>query len=259
LIRLVSTARQLEPAHSPNQLTIEQLAAHSGMSVRNIRAHQARGLLEAPEVRLRVGYYGPQHLAQLRLIRELQEQGFNLSGIKRLLQDTPGTAERLSACRHAIAMDGEAPQTLSAAELGRRFRVSAKEAPAVLAQAVELGVLVPTDRGRYEVPAPSLLAIAEEVTQRGVSLSSTLEVLREIERHSDSVSRSFVQVFLAEVWKPFAQAQMPPERWPEIEQAVERLRPIASAALMAIFQQRMATQIDAALVEITRRLAGRTR
>ncbi|MHB8658181.1 MAG: MerR family transcriptional regulator [Solirubrobacteraceae bacterium] len=31
---------------SPNQLTIEQLAAETGMSVRNIRAHQARGLLE---------------------------------------------------------------------------------------------------------------------------------------------------------------------------------------------------------------------
>ena len=40
---------------APNQLTIEQLAAQSGMSVRNIRAHQARGLLAPPEVRLRVG------------------------------------------------------------------------------------------------------------------------------------------------------------------------------------------------------------
>ena len=47
-------------------LTIEQLAAASGMTVRNIRAHQARGLLAAPEVRLRVGYYGPEHVAQLR-------------------------------------------------------------------------------------------------------------------------------------------------------------------------------------------------
>jgi DNA-binding transcriptional MerR regulator len=153
----VSTARQLEPEDSPNQLTIEQLAAQSGMSVRNIRAHQARGLLEGPEVRLRVGYYGPQHLAQLRLIREL-----------------PRSCGRSNA-----------------------------------------------------TPTPSL--------------------------------SSFVQIFLAEVWKPFAQAQMPPERRPETEQAVERLRPIASAALMAIFQQRLATQIDAALVEITRRQADRPR
>ena len=46
-----------------NVLTIEQLAAASGMSVRNIRSHQARGLLAPPEVRLRVGYYGLEHVA----------------------------------------------------------------------------------------------------------------------------------------------------------------------------------------------------
>ena len=53
--------RPVEQVDSPNQLTIEQLAAESGMSVRNIRAHQARGLLAPPEVRMRVGYYGPEH------------------------------------------------------------------------------------------------------------------------------------------------------------------------------------------------------
>jgi DNA-binding transcriptional MerR regulator len=84
-----------EVVESVNQLTIEQLAAAPGMSVRNIRSHQARGLLAPPEVRLRVGYYGPEHVAQLRLIRDLQEEGFNLNGIKRLLDDTHGTAERL--------------------------------------------------------------------------------------------------------------------------------------------------------------------
>jgi DNA-binding transcriptional MerR regulator len=70
-------------------LTIEQLAAQSGMTVRNIRAHQARGLLDPPEVRLRVGYYGPEHVERLNLIRRLQEDGFNLAGIKRLLDDDP--------------------------------------------------------------------------------------------------------------------------------------------------------------------------
>ena len=78
------------------------------MSVRNIRAHQARGLLAAPEVRVRVGYYGPEHVAQLRLIRELQDDGFNLTGIKRLLQDTQGTAERLLAFKRALAAGEEA-------------------------------------------------------------------------------------------------------------------------------------------------------
>src|SRR5947209_6489766 len=158
----------------PADLTIEQLAAETGMTVRNIRAHQARGLLDPPEVRLRVGYYGTQHVAQLRLIRDLQEDGFNLAGIKRLLDNDQATAQRLARFREALTERAEAPQTLTVAELGRRFRVSAQDAPTVLARAERLGVLVEAGEGRYQVPSPSLLAVAEEVTARGVSLNDAL-------------------------------------------------------------------------------------
>ncbi|HEY2772400.1 MAG TPA: MerR family transcriptional regulator [Solirubrobacteraceae bacterium] len=255
----MSTASRLEDSDSPNHLTIEQLAAQSGMSVRNIRAHQARGLLSPPEVRVRVGYYGPEHLAQLLLIRELQNDGFNLNGIKRLLEDTQGTAERLLHFRQALSAGPgtERAQTLTLRELSRRFRVSAEEAPAVLAKAQKLGILVPVGGDRYETPSPSLLAVAEEVVSRGIAVRSALQMLEVIGRHCDSVSRSFVSLFLKEVWKPFQQADMPPERWPEIEEAVERLRPIASEALMAIFQQRLSTEIEGAFREITRRLSER--
>ncbi len=237
---------------SPNTLTIEQLAAESGMSVRNIRAHQARGLLAPPEVRMRVGYYGPEHLARLRLIRGLQDDGFNLSGIKRLIEEADGTAGPMLRFRQALqaAAATEPTETLTIAELGRRFRVSSEDAPAVLAQAERLGVLVPVAGGRYEVPSPSLLALAEDAVRHGVSVRSALSLLEEIGRHCDAVSRSFVKLFLTEVWKPFQQADMPEEMWPDVEEAVERLRPIASEALIAIFQQRLSAQID----EASRRL-----
>ena len=256
----MSSATRFDEAESPNQLTIEQLAAQSGMSVRNIRAHQARGLLDPPEVRSRVGYYGPEHLAQLRLIRELQDDGFNLGGIKRLLDDTHGTAERLRRFGEALhaAASSEPGETLTLEELGKRFRVSAQDAPEVLGEAERLGVLVPTGDGRFTAPSPSLLAIAEEVVGRGISLRSALSILEEIDRHCESVSRSFVELFLHEIWKPFAQADMPADRWPEMEQAVERLGPVASEAVMAIFQRRLSAQIDGAFKEIVRRMAERT-
>jgi DNA-binding transcriptional MerR regulator len=256
----VSSAPQFDASDSPNQLTIEQLAAESGMSVRNIRAHQARGLLAPPEVRARVGYYGPEHLEQLRLIRDLQEDGFNLGAIKRLLDDTQGTARRLARFGQALSAVAttERGQTLTLEELGRRFRVSAQEAPEVLAEAERLGVLVPLGHGQFRAPSPSLLAIAEEVVARGIPLRSTLAILEDIDRHCDSVSRSFVELFVHEIWKPFAQADMPADRWPEIEHAVERLGPVASEALMAIFQRRLSAQLEGAFEEITRRVSERT-
>ena len=132
------------------------------MSVRNIRSHQARGLLAPPEVRARVGYYGPEHVAQLRLIRDLQEEGFNLGGIKRLLEDTHGTAERLLRVRQSLTTKAETtpPETLTAVELGQRFRIEdPKNGRELLARAVKLGVLIPVGGDSYEAPNPSLLAV----------------------------------------------------------------------------------------------------
>src|SRR6478672_6362735 len=89
------------PAVEAN-LTVEQLAYETGMSVRNIRNHQSRGLLPPPEVRARVGYYGPEHVARLRLIQDLQADGFNLAAIERLLSGGEGLAERLLGLRRAV-------------------------------------------------------------------------------------------------------------------------------------------------------------
>src|SRR5688572_31788944 len=75
--------------------TIEQLAAETGLSVRNIRSHRARDLLQPPVVRERIGYYGAEHVARLKLIRELQAEGFNLASIKRLIERTPDTSSEI--------------------------------------------------------------------------------------------------------------------------------------------------------------------
>ena len=233
----------------PAQLTIEQLAAESGMSVRNIRAHQARGLLAPPEVRLRVGYYGAEHVAQLRLIRDLQHDGFNLTGIKRLLDDAQGTTDRLARFRDALASaaGAEDPETLTLAELGRRFHVDPDHAEAVLARAERLGILIGAGADRFLAPSPALLAVAERVVARGISLDGALAVFEQVQDHCDAVSVAFVDLFVGEVWEPFRAAGMPIERWPEIDRSIAALRPLASEALVAIFGRRMIGRIEAAV------------
>jgi hypothetical protein len=37
------------------------------------------------------------------------------------------------------------------------------------------------------------------------------------------------------VWKPFEAAGRPEERWPEVSDALERLRPLAAESLLAMF------------------------
>ncbi len=41
------------------------------------------------------------------------------------------------------------------------------------------------------------------------------------------VARAYMRLFVEAVWKPFEAAGRPEERWPEISEALERLRPLA--------------------------------
>src|SRR6478609_2458560 len=76
-------------------MTIDELARRTGMTVRNIRAHQSRGLVPPPDVRGRTGYYGDEHVERIELIKELQADGFNLEAIRRLLEGAGGSSREV--------------------------------------------------------------------------------------------------------------------------------------------------------------------
>src|SRR3954466_13699087 len=101
MTKLTEPKRGDEPTEEAT-LTVEQLAYETGMSVRNIRKHQSRGLLPPPEVRARTGYYGPAHVARLRLIQEMQAEGFKLSAISRLIGEHGADADRFVGLRQAV-------------------------------------------------------------------------------------------------------------------------------------------------------------
>src|SRR5205823_5363951 len=148
-------------------------------------------------------------------------------------------------------------ERITRADLSRRFRVGGREGARVLARAERLGLLVPVGGDAYAAPSPSLLAAAEEVVAQGISLDAALSVFEEIERHCDGIARAFVKIFLNEVWRPFQRAGMPSGRWPEIDRAIERLRPLSAEAVLAIFGRRMSAQIGAAFGDTAERLQER--
>ena len=235
-------------------LTIDELARETGLTVRNLRSHHARGLLPPPEVRGRTGYYGPEHVERLRLILQLQSEGLKLEGIKRLLADS---GERLIALKRAAGEVPETPEVVTAAELGERLALGADDHPRrLLAKAQKLGVLVPLGDDHYEVPSPALLAAAEEVVRRGVSLAHALDMIEGVQRHSRAVAREFIKLFMDDVWKPFAAAGMPEDEWGALTESMEQVRPLAGQALLAVFRRSMDEEVEATFAEMARRLAG---
>jgi DNA-binding transcriptional MerR regulator len=65
---------------------VEQLAAAAQLPVDTLRFYQARGLLQAPRREGRIAVYTDLHLERLTRIRTLQQQGFSLSQIQRVLE-----------------------------------------------------------------------------------------------------------------------------------------------------------------------------
>lgn len=93
---------------------VEELAAESGVRVDTLRFYQARGLLPAPERVGRVAVYRDEHLARLRRIKELQQQGFTLAQIQQVLEASTSGDPGLLA---ALVEERVGARTLSREEL----------------------------------------------------------------------------------------------------------------------------------------------
>jgi DNA-binding transcriptional MerR regulator len=233
-------------------LTVEQLAYETGMSVRNIRNHQSRGLLPPPEVRARIGYYGPEHVARLRLIQEMQSEGFKLSAISRLIGEHGADADRFVGLRQAVTAPfaTESPEVYSREELVEKFGADDDK---LLDKAQRLGLLVDLGEERFEAPSPALLRAAEEVLGMGIELPAALAAIEKLERNSQASARTFVNLFVDELWKPFDEAGRPEEGWEELIAAIGRLRPLAFDALNATFRLTLTTEIEKAFGEVLER------
>lgn len=225
--------------------TIDELARETGMTVRNIRAHQSRGLLPPPEVRARTGYYGPEHVARLRLIQDLQAEGFNLKAIERLIASSNGGSQHvLEFGRAVLSAFSEEPEVATAEDLVARMGGEAVD-NRVIRKAERLGLIRPLGDGRYEVPSPTLLRAGEELTAMGVPPMHALAVAEQIQRHSRAIAESFVRLFIEDVaGGEVDPGTRTPEEWAKLGEALTRLRPLATEAVRAGFEQTMAGVVE---------------
>src|SRR3954471_3262384 len=231
----------------PEKLTIDALARLTGMTVRNIRAHQSRGLLPPPDIEGRTGYYGPEHVARIELISEMQADGFNLAAIKRLLENQPGSDSEMLGFKRALMApwEDEEREFITAEDLFKRLQLDQDNPnPERLERAVKMGFLVDLGEGRFEVPSPTLFRAAQELRALGIDADTALDVLEEIERGSRSIARAFVTLFVEQVWRPFADSGQSDSEWPDVRTAIERLRPLATAAVMAVFRRTMTEAVE---------------
>ncbi|MET9899987.1 MerR family transcriptional regulator [Streptomyces sp. NPDC006446] len=217
---------------------IEDLAHHSGATVRTIRAYQDRGLLPRPERRGRANVYADAHLARLRQIADLLDRGYTLASIKELLEAWDAGRGLGGILGLVAEVDGpwtsEEAARISRAELDERF--GGRPDDAAVADAVELGVLepIPGEEGTFIVPSPQELSAAVELYTAGVPLSAISGHLRELRGQVEHIASRFLEFTTEHVFARYL-GEHPPSDAEAAEAAslVRRLRPLAQQTVDA--------------------------
>jgi DNA-binding transcriptional MerR regulator len=242
-----------------DEYRVDELARLSGMTVRNIREHQSRGLLPAPTVRGRVGFYGPDHLARLEQIKRLQADGFTLESIRRMIGGGAEFASFASAVHQAF--DDEERRVVTLEDIHTLFPQSdpvadsgdpgdaAADSRDLLDFAVELGLLRPLGRGRYEERSPRLTRIGAELVALGVPPRRALEAAAETRGHIQAIAKSYVKIYVDHIWAPFEAAGHPADQWPDILGSLDRLRPLALDSVLALLRLALDEAATAAIEE----------
>ncbi|HTJ76992.1 MAG TPA: MerR family transcriptional regulator [Acidimicrobiales bacterium] len=230
-------------------MTIDELAARAGVTSRNIRAYQTRGLLPPPRMEGRVGYYDDGHLSRLQYVGSLQERGFSLASIQCLLdawEEGRGLPEVLGFEEALTApFSDEKPERMSVGRLLELFP-EAVDDPGLVTRAVELGLLAATpDADEFVAPSPRLVRVGAELCAAGIPLAATLDEYERLAADAATIAERFVALFEANVWEPYVAAGLPPERLGQVTEALQRARPMAAMAMEAALARAMEAAVAA--------------
>lgn len=216
------------------EFTVDELARAAGTTVRNVRAYQDRGLLPAPEIRGRTGYYGENHLARLRIIAGMLGRGYTLNSIGELLnawnegRDLP----ELLGLEVAVTrpFTDELPETTSLKQLREDFQ--GDFTPAMLSKAVALDIV--RMKGQLlEIPSPRLIAAARSLAAYGVPLEQMLDLLAGLRDNVERVADGMVALIAEHIIDPQWQGGLPPkDKISDVAEIVWKLRPLVEKAVM---------------------------
>jgi DNA-binding transcriptional MerR regulator len=222
----------VQAATLDGEFTVDELAARTGMTVRTLRFYASEGLLPPPQRRGRIAYYDSRHRMRLDLIRTLQEHGYTLSAIQRVLARVP---EDATPAEYAVQSAVLAPwlpgrtEEVDRGELERRTGAALDDEQ--LAYLAGLGAVQRLPDGRFGI-SQAMLGPAVELIKLPVPQSVLQESASIIQEHAAAVADGLTDVFARAIWGPYQRGELTHE---EVVQILERMRPLALQGLVGAF------------------------
>lgn len=226
---------------SDEELTVDQLAGEVGMTVRNVRAYAARGLLPPPRLVGRTGFYSADHIARLRLVREMLAEGYTLAAVQRALAGTAHPAGEATLALHKALLSPfqpEQPEETTVSALAAR--AGSPVELGLMDLLADMGVVELLEEDRVRVLNPALVAAGLQVMRLGIEPGMVIRAQRQVTELVEQAAEIYVEMFQQSVWAGFVDRGMPTEEWEAVQASVERLQPLAAQALLASFRTAMA-------------------
>jgi DNA-binding transcriptional MerR regulator len=234
----------------PEEFTVDELAARAGMTVRNVRAYAGRGLIEAPRLEGRTGYYSREHLQRLQLIRDLIDRGYTLTAVERAVTRSPGPSagHTLDLLRLLDEPHHDAePEVMSRDALAALAGVPRDDA--LIVALGEFKLVEWLDDDEVRLLQPLIVRAGAAAVALGLDPKTVISLFPLLSDNLREIADAFVSGVASEIFQPFRDAGMPEDEWPRILQAIESLLPVASQVTLGIFRNQLSEAIDRELGE----------
>jgi len=230
------------------EYTVDELAARAQMTVRNVRAYAGRGLIEAPRLEGRTGYYNREHLQRLQLIRQLIERGFTLAAIEKAILNAPHAAgHTLDLIAILDQPDSAEPEIMSRDDLAALAGVHRDDT--LIESLVGVGLVEKLDGDHVRLIEPAVVRSGAAAVKLGLAPETVISLFPVLKSHLRTIADAFVHDVVEELVQPFIDAGLPEDEWPRVLSVVESLLPIASQVTLAIFRTEFRDAIDVAVGE----------
>jgi DNA-binding transcriptional MerR regulator len=214
------------------ELTIDELATRTGMTVRTVRFYASEGLLPPPVKRGRIAYYSAPHRMRLELVKALQDHGYTLAAIERVLQRIPSDAAPAEYAVHSAVLAPWLPdnsEPITRAGLERRIgrRVEDDE----LSYLEQIGAIEQIGQDAFRT-SPAALGHALELMRLPVPTVILHRSAQIIDEHATAVANGLTDVFIEAIWGPYQRGEIDHA---QVVAMLDALRPLAVQGLVNAF------------------------
>lgn len=227
----------IETEHETSaRLTIDALAAETGMTVRTLRYYAGLGLIPPPVRRGRLAFYSDVHAARLKLVRALQDHGLSLTAIEDYLARIPAdsNADELAVQRLALSTWSPQPaERTTRADLDRRAGRPIDDR--TLGVLLAIGVIEQDGEELELLPGfdAAVKVLALDISHDGITAAGAA-----IRRHTSALAEELTEVFARQVIGPYrAREHHSPEEAAAFQEAIVQLRELTLEAVVTGFQR----------------------